>query len=87
LFVRSFPLCSHQGMQRALPLFFPPAAIIGSGRCQYRPCPLPTEKAGPFSHSGVAWSPFVAAFFPASLLLWGSERSFELFGFSLCAII
>ncbi len=33
----------------------------------------------PFSHSGMAWSPFVAAFFPSSLLpLWGNERSFEL---------
>ena len=75
------------GRQRALPLFFPPAAIIGSGRCQYRPRPLPTEKARLFSHSGVAWSPFVAAFFLSSLLLWGSERSFELPGVSLCAII
>ena len=67
--------CSQQGRRRALPLFFPPAAIIGSGRCQYRPRPLPTEKSKPFSRSGVAWSPFVAAFFPSSLLLWGSVRS------------
>jgi len=52
-----------------------------SGRCQYCPRPLPTEKAWPFSRSGVAWSPFVAAFFLSSLLMWGKERSFELFGF------
>ena len=78
LFVRSFP-CSQQGRQRALPLFFPPAAIIGSGRCQYRPRPLPTEKAWSFSLSGVPWSQFVATFFLSSLLLWESERSFELY--------
>jgi len=84
LFVRIFPLFSA-GRQRALPLIFPPAAIIGSGRCQYRPRPLPTEKAWLFSRSGVAWSPFVATFFPSSLLLWGSERAFGLPGFSLCA--
>ena len=69
LFVRIFPLFSA-GRQRALPLIFPPAAIIGSGRCQYRPRPLPTEKARHFSHYGVAWSPFAAAFFLSSLLLW-----------------
>ena len=81
-FVRSFPRCSQQGRQRALPLIFPPAAIIGSGRCQYRPRPLPTEKAWLFSRSGVAWSPFVAAFFLSSLRLWGNctKNSRLLFG-------
>ncbi|MBQ8095959.1 MAG: hypothetical protein IJ243_02575, partial [Prevotella sp.] len=86
LFVPCSP-CSQQGSQRALPLIFPSAAIIGSGRCQYRPRPLPTEKAWPFSRSGMAWSPFVATFFLSSLLLWGNERAFELPGFSLWAII
>ena len=58
--------CSLQGSRRPLPLFFPPAAIIGSGRCQYRPRPLPTEKARTVSRSGMAWFPFVAAFFLSS---------------------
>jgi len=50
-------------------MFFPPAAIIGSGRCQTFPRPLPIEKAWTFSRSGVAWSSFVAAFFLFSALL------------------
>ena len=73
LFARSSSPCSQQGSQRALPVFFPTAAIIGSGRCHYRPRPLPTKKAWSFSRFGMAWSQFVAAFFLSSLLLWKRE--------------
>ena len=51
----------------------------GSGRCHCFSRPLPTEKAWSFSLSGVPWSQFVATFFLSSLLLWESERSFELY--------
>ena len=57
------------------------------GRCHCFSRPLPTKKAWTFSRSCVPFSQFLAAFFLSSLPVWGNERSFELRGFSLCAII
>ena len=47
------------GWQRPLPSLAAFAAIIGSGRCQSCPRPLPTEKACPFSLCGASRSLFV----------------------------
>ncbi len=64
--------CSHRiktGWQRPLPSISPTAAIIGSGRCQSCPRPLPTEKAWPFSRLGMRASQFAHASLPIALRL------------------
>ena len=64
--------CSHRiktGWQRTLPTISPTAAIIGSGRCQSCPRPLPTEKAWLFSRLVMRTSQFAHTSLPIALRL------------------
>ena len=92
LFVRSSPRCSQQGRQRALPLFFPPAAIVFPARCHYWQRPLPISSPSAANGKGVAFFPLRCGLVPICRRLFplipaavGKREAFRAAWLFLCA--